>query len=37
MATYILKRKTYSINPYKLTLSDISLEFGVEFPDKLRS
>lgn len=36
MATYILKRKTYSINPYKLTLSDISLEFGIEFPDEIK-
>ena len=36
MATYILKRKTYSINPYKLTFSDILLEFGVEFPDEIK-
>lgn len=36
MAVYILKRKTYSINPYKLTLSDLSLEFGIEFPDEIK-
>lgn len=36
MATYILKRKTYSINPYKVTLSDISLEFGIEFPEEMK-
>lgn len=36
MAVYILKRKKYSINPYKLTLSDLSLEFGIQFPDEIK-
>lgn len=36
MATYILKRKSYSINPYKVTLSDLSIEFGIEFPDEIK-
>lgn len=34
--TYILKRKTYSVNPFKLTLSDISIEFGIQFPDEIK-
>lgn len=34
--TYILKRKTYSINPFKLTLSDISIEFGIQFPEEIK-
>ena len=36
MATYILKRKIYSLNPNKLTLSDISLEYGIQFPDEMK-
>lgn len=36
MAIYILKRKTYSVNPYKLTLSDLALEFGIQFPDEIK-
>jgi hypothetical protein len=36
MATYILKRKSYSINPYKVTLSDLAIEFGIKFPEEMK-
>lgn len=36
MATYILKRKKFSINPAKVTLSDIAIEFGIQLPDEMK-
>lgn len=36
MATYILKRKLYALNPQKLTLSDVSIELGIQFPEALK-
>lgn len=37
MATYILKRKKFSINPAKVTLSDIAIEFGIQLPDEMKT
>ena len=36
MAIYILKRKCYSINPAKVTLSDIATEYNIQFPNEIK-
>lgn len=36
MATYIIKRRMYSVNPMKSTLSDVAIEFGVNFPEEMK-
>lgn len=37
MSSFKLRRKMYSLSTYKMKLSDLALEFGVQFPEDLKN